>query len=109
MLSPGVAKTWHSIAGMMIAPPGRVSARERKALDPFDFERLPQVNRALVHEFASGRYLDERGRFTIENYSPESSQIPRRSRCWKMGRGGRLRDTLGWAIRSSTPLSSYCN
>jgi DNA replication protein DnaC len=28
--------------------------------DQFDFERLPHLNRALVHELATGRYLDER-------------------------------------------------
>ncbi len=29
-------------------------------LDQFDFERLPNVNRALVHDLATGRYLAER-------------------------------------------------
>ena len=40
----------------------KFALRLRRAafLDQFDFERLPQLNRALVHELATGRYLDER-------------------------------------------------
>ncbi len=37
----------------------RAAFRASKTLDQFDFERLPQLNRALVHELATGRYLDE--------------------------------------------------
>jgi len=37
----------------------RAAFRSNKTLDQFDFERLPQLNRALVHELATGRYLDE--------------------------------------------------
>ena len=38
----------------------RAAFRSNKTLDQFDFERLPQLNRALVHELATGRYLEER-------------------------------------------------
>jgi DNA replication protein DnaC len=38
----------------------RAAFRATKTLEQFDFERLPQLNRALVHELATGRYLDER-------------------------------------------------
>jgi DNA replication protein DnaC len=38
----------------------RASFRASKTLEQFDFERLPQLNRALVHELATGRYLGER-------------------------------------------------
>jgi len=38
----------------------RAAFRSNKTLDQFDFDRLPQLNRALVHELATGRYLDER-------------------------------------------------
>jgi len=38
----------------------RASFRASKTLEQFDFERLPQLNRALVHELATGRYLNER-------------------------------------------------
>jgi DNA replication protein DnaC len=38
----------------------RAAFRATKTLDQFDFERLPQLNRALVHELATGRYLAER-------------------------------------------------
>ena len=31
-----------------------------KTLEQFDFERLPQLNRALVHDLATGRYLHEK-------------------------------------------------
>lgn len=38
----------------------RASFRATKTLEQFDFERLPKLNRALVHELATGRYLVER-------------------------------------------------
>jgi DNA replication protein DnaC len=38
----------------------RAAFRATKTLEQFDFERLPQLNRALVHELATGRYLAER-------------------------------------------------
>jgi DNA replication protein DnaC len=38
----------------------RATFRATKTLEQFDFERLPKLNRALVHELATGRYLTER-------------------------------------------------
>lgn len=38
----------------------RAAFRATKTLDQFDFERLPQLNRALVHDLATGRYLMEK-------------------------------------------------
>jgi DNA replication protein DnaC len=38
----------------------RAAFRATKTLDQFDFDRLPQLNRALVHDLATGRYLAER-------------------------------------------------
>jgi len=38
----------------------RATFRATKTLDQFDFERLPKLNRALVNELATGRYLVER-------------------------------------------------
>ena len=38
----------------------RAAFRNGKTLDQFDFNRLPQLNRALVHDLASGRHLTER-------------------------------------------------
>lgn len=38
----------------------RATFRTTKTLEQFDFERLPKLNRALVHELATGRYLTER-------------------------------------------------
>ena len=38
----------------------RATFRATKTLEQFDFERLPKLNRTLVHELATGRYLDER-------------------------------------------------
>ena len=38
----------------------RAQFRTSKTLDQFDFERLPQLNRALVHDLATGRYLHEK-------------------------------------------------
>ena len=38
----------------------RAQFRTTKTLDQFDFERLPGLNRALVHDLATGRYLHEK-------------------------------------------------
>jgi DNA replication protein DnaC len=38
----------------------RASFRAQKTLDAFDFDRLPGVNRSLVGDLATGRYLDEK-------------------------------------------------
>lgn len=38
----------------------RAAFRMTKTLDGFDFDRLPQINRQLVHDLATGRYLQER-------------------------------------------------
>src|SRR5579884_2794034 len=38
----------------------RASFRATKTIEQFDFDRLPKLNRALVHDLATGRYLTER-------------------------------------------------
>jgi DNA replication protein DnaC len=38
----------------------RAQFRTTKTLDQFEFERLPKLNRALIHDLASGRYLQEK-------------------------------------------------
>jgi DNA replication protein DnaC len=38
----------------------RAQVRTTKTLEQFDFERLPKLNRALVHDLATGRYLHEK-------------------------------------------------
>lgn len=37
----------------------RAAFRTTKMLDAFDFDQLPNLNRALVHELATGRYITE--------------------------------------------------
>jgi DNA replication protein DnaC len=37
----------------------RAAFRTNKTLDQFDFDRLPKLNRALVHDLATNRYLSE--------------------------------------------------
>jgi DNA replication protein DnaC len=37
----------------------RATFRATKTLEQFDFERLPRLNRALVNELATGRYVAE--------------------------------------------------
>jgi DNA replication protein DnaC len=37
----------------------RASFRATKTIEQFDFDRLPKLNRALVHDLATGRYLSE--------------------------------------------------
>ncbi len=38
----------------------RAQFRTTKTLEQFDFARLPHLNRALVHDLATGRYLREK-------------------------------------------------
>lgn len=38
----------------------RASFRGNKTLEQFDFARLPGLNRSLIHDLATGRYLDEK-------------------------------------------------
>jgi DNA replication protein DnaC len=38
----------------------RAQFRTNKTLEQFDFERIPKLNRQLVHDLASGRYLQEK-------------------------------------------------
>jgi DNA replication protein DnaC len=38
----------------------RAAFRAEKTLEAFDFDRLPNLNRALVHDLATGRYLHEK-------------------------------------------------
>ena len=38
----------------------RANFRSQKTLECFDFDRLPGLNRALVHELATGRFLAEK-------------------------------------------------
>ena len=38
----------------------RAAFRATKTLEGYEFDRLPSTNRALVHELATGRYIDER-------------------------------------------------
>ena len=38
----------------------RAQFRTTKTLEQFDFARLPHLNRALVHDLATGRYLQEK-------------------------------------------------
>ena len=38
----------------------RAQFRTNKTLEQFDFDRLPKLNRQLVHDLASGRYLQEK-------------------------------------------------
>ena len=37
----------------------RAAFRTQKTLEQFDFDRLPKLNRALVHDLATNRYLAE--------------------------------------------------
>ena len=38
----------------------RAQLRTTKTLEQFDFDRLPKLNRALVHDLATARYLHEK-------------------------------------------------
>jgi DNA replication protein DnaC len=38
----------------------RANFRGHKTLEGFDFDRLPGLNRALIHDLATGRYIEEK-------------------------------------------------
>lgn len=38
----------------------RANFRNQKTLEGFDFDRLPNLNRALVHDLATGRFIEEK-------------------------------------------------
>lgn len=38
----------------------RANFRGHKTLEGFDFDRLPNLNRAMVHDLATGRFIDEK-------------------------------------------------
>ena len=38
----------------------RAQFRTSKTLDQFDFDRLPKLNRQLIHDLATGRYMQEK-------------------------------------------------
>jgi DNA replication protein DnaC len=38
----------------------RANFRSQKTLEGFDFDRLPALNRALVHDLATGRFIEEK-------------------------------------------------
>jgi DNA replication protein DnaC len=38
----------------------RANFRGQKTLEGFDFDRLPNLNRAVVHDLATCRFIDER-------------------------------------------------
>ncbi|MCC9003246.1 MAG: IS21-like element helper ATPase IstB [Candidatus Competibacter sp.] len=43
----------------------RANFRSQKTLECFDFDRLPGLNRALVHDLATGRFVEEKGAILI--------------------------------------------
>lgn len=43
----------------------RANFRATKTLERFDFDQIPKLNRALVHDLATGRYLTERAPILI--------------------------------------------
>jgi DNA replication protein DnaC len=51
-----IARREHTRFGMRVR---RAQFRATKTLEEFDFERLPALNRTLIHELAAGRYLSE--------------------------------------------------
>lgn len=38
----------------------RANFRSQKTLESFDFSRLPNLNRALIHDLATGRFIEEK-------------------------------------------------
>jgi len=58
----------------------RAQFRTNKTLEQFDFERLPKLNRALVHDLATGRYLQEKAPVLIVGPCGTGSAPGRRRR-----------------------------
>ena len=59
--------------------PRRPSFRVSKALDQFDFERLPKLNRAFVHDLTTGRYLTEHASVPIVGQAGVGKSHPARA------------------------------
>lgn len=57
LIGDEVARREHKKFAMRLR---RASFRTEKTLDQFDFDRVPTLNRALVHDLATGRYLQEK-------------------------------------------------
>ena len=56
LMGDEVARREQNSFGMRLR---KAQFRSTKTLEQFDFERLPQLNRALVHDLATGRYVRE--------------------------------------------------
>jgi DNA replication protein DnaC len=56
LMGDDVARPVQNSFGMRLR---KAQFRSTKTLEQFDFERLPQLNRALVHDLATGRYVRE--------------------------------------------------
>ena len=57
LMGDEVARREQNSFGMRLR---KAQFRSTKTLEQFDFERLPQLNRALVHDLATGRDLQEK-------------------------------------------------
>jgi DNA replication protein DnaC len=77
----------------------RAAFRTSKTLEQFDFERLPQLNRALVHDLAGGRYLGEHAPVLIVGPCRPARAIWRRR--WATARCARGRMCCSRPARSS--------
>ena len=58
----------------------RAQFRATKTLDQFEFERLPKLNRALIHDLATGRYLQEKAPVLIVGCPAASARATLRRR-----------------------------
>ena len=56
LMGDEVARREQNSFGMRLR---KAQFRSTKTLEQFDFERLPQLNRAMVHDLATGRYVNE--------------------------------------------------
>ena len=75
----------------------RAQLRTSKTLEQFDLGRLPKLNRALVHDLATGRCLHERAPVLLAGPAASASATWRRPGALRgtPGRGRHLHRLLG--------------
>ena len=81
----------------------RASFRTQKTLDQFDFDRLPKLNRALVHDLATNRYLAEHAPSSSSVRSASAKAISRR--LWVIAPSAAASMSYSPVARRSSPAS----
>ncbi len=72
----------------------RATFRTNKTLDQFDFDRLPKLNRALVHDLATNRYIAENAPVVNRRAIRTTDRRPTLTRVRRLFEGSRVSDFI---------------